>query len=231
MIDLADIRSATSEKLLGYLNSSERANAPEVLWYAGHPELLSQLPRVSIVGSRTASAEALRRAAKLAAQLVAHGVTIVSGLARGIDGAAHRSAIENGGRTIAVIGTPLDRAYPPEHAELQWLIAREHLLVSQFPVGHPVSRSNFPRRNRTMALLSHATVIVEAGETSGTLSQGWEALRLGRPLFIMRSVAEDQRLKWPRKMLDYGGLVLSEAEEVRESLPPPGGGAYATAPF
>lgn len=231
MPDRSAIRSDTPERLLGHLNASEQANAPERLYYAGDARLLAAFPRVSIVGSRTPSPEAGRRAAKLAGQLVEHGVAIVSGLARGIDVFAHRSAIDHGGRTIAVIGTPLDRAYPPEHAAMQDLIAREHLLVSQFPVGHPISKSNFPRRNRTMALLSHATVIVEAGESSGTLSQGWEALRLGRPLFIMRAVVDDQRLQWPRQMLRYGAVVLSDAEEVRETLPPPSGGEYAAAPF
>ena len=96
---------------------------------------------------------------------------------------------------------------------------QEHLVVSQFASGHPVRRTNFPRRNRTMALVSNATVIIEAGETSGTLHQGWEALRLNRPLFILRSVAEDPGLKWPGEMLDYGALVLSEPDEIFEHLP------------
>ena len=86
---------------------------------------------------------------------------------------------------------------------------REHLVVSQFALGKPVQRKNFPMRNRTMALLSDATVIVEAGEKSGTLHQGWEALRLGRLLFILESVASDPSLTWPTQMIGYGAQVLS----------------------
>jgi len=99
-----------------------------------------------------------------------------------------------------------------------------HLVVSQFPSGHAVLRSNFPRRNRTMALLSHATVIVEAADSSGSLSQGWEALRLGRPLFLMKSIVDDDRLKWPKEMLHYGARTLASGleDELFELLPPTG---------
>jgi DNA processing protein len=155
---------------------------------------------------------------------------IVSGLAEGIDAVAHRTAIEQGGRTIAVVGTPLDRAYPASHAELQAVIARDHLLVSQFPVGAPVQRKNFVLRNRTMALVAHASVIVEAGEGSGSLSQGWEALRLGRPLFLMRSLVEST-LQWPSVMLDHGARVLSNPEELFPYLPSERWRAHEDAPF
>lgn len=88
---------------------------------------------------------------------------------------------------------------------------REHLVVSQFPSGYPVKPKNFPVCNRTMALLSDATVIIEAGETSGTVHQGWEALRLGRLLFLLESVANDSRLSWPEKMIHYGPQILSRS--------------------
>jgi DNA processing protein len=146
---------------------------------------------------------------------------VVSGLAKGIDTAAHRAAIDAGGSTVGVIGTPMDQAYPPENAELQKLIGERYLLISQFPMGRSTQRFNFPRRNRTMALISHATVIVEAGETSGSLSQGWEAIRLNRPLFLMSSVVESG-LKWPEEMLPYGAHVLRETEELMELLPASG---------
>jgi DNA processing protein len=118
--------------------------------------------------------------------------------------------MRHGGRTIAVLGTPLDRAYPRENAELQDRIAREHLVVSQFPPGSPTRRWNFPFRNRLMALVSSFTVIVEAGDSSGALSQGWEALRLGRRLHLTRSVYDDAALRWPRDMERYGAQVLSD---------------------
>ena len=104
-----------------------------------------------------------------------HQMIVVSGLACGIDTAAHTAAIESGGKTIAVLGTPLDDTYPQENQALQSLIMAQHLAVSQFAPGAGTQPKNFPVRNRTMALLTDATVIVEAGEKSGTVHQGWEA--------------------------------------------------------
>lgn len=216
----SSIPQYSPEGLLGPLNPVEQHNAPQWLYVAGDLGVLRAGSRVSIVGSREASPVGLQRAMRLARELVAHRVVIVSGLARGIDTAAHKGAIEAGGRTIAVLGTPLDQVYPKENRGLQDLLMREHLVISQYAPGSPIQRANFPRRNRTMALLSHATVIVEAGDTSGSLSQGWEALRLGRPLFIMRSLAEDKALRWPGEMLGYGAQILVETEEVLDVLPP-----------
>ncbi len=151
--------------------------------------------------------------------LVDHHVTVVSGLAAGVDTVALTTAIELGGRVIAVIGTGLDTAYPKENRVLQDRIARDHLLVSQFAPKIRISKGNFPQRNRTMALVAHATVIVEAGDGSGTLSQAWESLRLGRELFILQSVAEDPKLTWPKEVLAYGAIVLSDPEQLLPALP------------
>lgn len=204
-------QTRTPADVLGPLNDVEKKFAPAQLFLAGDAELLRKGPRVSIVGSRKASVDGLRRAAALAHALVQHDITVVSGLAAGIDTAAHSAAMEAGGRTIAVIGTPLGTFYPAENGQLQQRIAREHLLVSQFPVGYAVTPKNFPIRNRTMALLTDATVIVEAGEKSGTVHQGWEALRLGRKLFLMENVVMDPALSWPSEMIAYGAEVLSRA--------------------
>lgn len=217
--------------LLGPLNQVERKNAPEWLYLAGDRELLRVSPRVAIVGTREASPDGLKRASKLARELAAQSVVVVSGLARGIDTAAHRAAIEAGGHTIAVLGTPLDQIYPKENAELQRLIAEKHLVVSQFPSGHPSGRTNFPRRNRTMALLTDATVIAEAAEGSGSISQGWEALRLGRRLFVMRTVAEDSALSWPGEMRKYGAEVLAKTDDLLDALPVGVGGSLAALTF
>jgi DNA processing protein len=135
-----------------------------------------------------------------------------------VDTLAHSQTIELGGRTIAVLGTPLDQVFPRQNEALQRLIAREHLAVSEFAPGVVVSRGNFPRRNRTMALIADASVIIEAGDGSGTLSQGWEALRLGRPLFLLKSLLE-AKLKWPREMLDHGANVLTHVDDLMKVLP------------
>lgn len=203
------IIETTPEALLGPLNEVEERNAPKRLFLAGDASLLSRGPRVAIVGSRAASSDGKKRASYLARALVSRGIIVVSGLAMGIDRVAHETTIEAGGKTIAVLGTPLDKTYPSENAELQASIIDQHLAVSQFPLGAPTTKQCFPQRNRTMALLTDATVIVEAADNSGTLHQGWEALRLGRSLFIMDSVAKDTSLLWPEEMISYGAQVLS----------------------
>ena len=209
------------EELLGPLNEVEKKNAPRHLFVAGDRSLLHAGPRVSIVGSRKASPEGLAAASRLSESVVTRGAVVVSGLAEGIDTAAHESALDFRGRTIAVLGTPLDEFFPAKNRALQERIMREHLAVSQFAAGVPSRPGNFPMRNRTMALLSDATVIVEAGEQSGSLHQGWEALRLGRPLFLLESLIRDPVLSWAREMEGYGAqaLVLENLELLFELLP------------
>jgi len=199
----------TPEELLGPLNDVEKRRSPKKLFVAGDCKLFDIHPRVSVVGSRKASADGLKRAAKISRLLVERGAVVVSGLAEGIDAAAHHAAIEAGGKTIGVIGTPLDKSYPRSNEALQAVMMREHAVLSQFPSGYPTMLKNFPIRNATMALIVSASVIVEAGESSGALAQGWEALRLGRMLFIMESVVNNQSLKWPKEMLGYGAQVLA----------------------
>jgi len=219
-------------ELLGPLNEVERKHAPPRLFFSGDRSLLTRGTRVSIVGSRQASEHGLRNADTLARALVARGVTVVSGLAEGIDTASHEATIEAGGRTIAVIGTPLDQAYPTKNRALQDFLMRRHLAVSQFAPGAPVRRGNFPRRNRTMALLSEVTVIIEASEQSGSLHQGWEALRLGRPLFFLESLLR-ANLEWPHKFERYGALPLSldDLEPFFEVLPEQARGEVAQLAF
>jgi len=171
------------------------------------------------VGSRQASNEGLRAASEIAKALVKRDVTIVSGLAAGIDTAAHVAAIDGGGRTIAVLGTPLDRVYPAQNARLQDTIMAEHCAVSQFKLGLSIQRKNFVIRNRTMALICDASVIIEGGESSGTRHQGWEALRLGRPLFLWHSLLRNPSLRWPRKMLDYGAVEYESPDSIINELP------------
>lgn len=202
-----------TRELLGALTDVEEEYAPETLWVAGDVGLLQHGPCVSVVGSRDVSRQGCARALKLTAALVEGGIVVVSGLASGVDTVAHQTAIDRGGKTIAVLGTPLDQTSPVENRDLQARIMREHLAVSEFAPKSKVHRGNFPARNRTMALLSEATVIVEAGARSGTEHQAWEALRLGRLLFVLRSVAEAGH-EWVGKLIHYGAQVLTE-----ENLP------------
>lgn len=218
-ISPTEIVTLDTARVMGGLNEYERRHAPEKLFACGDVALLQAPARVAVVGSRKASLPGRKRVERLVGGLVDHGVVIVSGLAAGIDTAAHEETLKRGGRTIAVLGTPLDEVHPAANASLQRRLMAEHLVVTQFPIGHPTLRSNFPRRNRTMALLCDASVIVEAGESSGTLSQGWEALRLNRPLFILKSVFENNSLTWPREMQEYGAQVLEDIEQILDVLP------------
>ena len=202
------------------LTTVERINSPKELFYKGDFSLLENGRRVSVVGSRNVSELGVRRARKIAKLLVQNEITVVSGLAQGVDSIAHKTAIEFHGRTIGVIGTPLNKYFPTENRNLQDFIAESHLLISQFSEYDPVTPRNFPIRNRTMALVSDATIIVEANEKSGTRYQGWEALRLGRQLLIMENVLNDQ-ISWAEEMLSYGAQVLTNVnfEYLIEDIP------------
>jgi len=196
-------------KLFETFTDLEKKYAPKNLFFEGDTRLLDSGLKISIVGSRKPSEQGIKDAQCLAKTLVEHGVTVLSGLADGIDTVAHETAINNGGKTIAVLGTPLSKAYPAKNANLLNVIKQRHLAVSQFEEGYATKKENFPIRNRTMALLSDATIIVEASENSGTRHQGWEALRLGRFIFIMKSVLENKALSWPREMVKYGAQEVT----------------------
>jgi len=204
------------ERLLGRpLVGPEAKYAAMRLYVVGRLPIPIPSPRVSVIGTREPSHEGIELTKRLVEELVREKVIVVSGLARGIDTVAHRTAIEEGGRTVAVLGTPLNAFYPPENRELQLRIMKEHMVVSQFPIGSPVSKKNFPMRNRTMALVSDATVIVEAKKRSGVIHQGWECIRLGRPLLIHSSL---RNLTWVRKMAEHGAHLFETADEVLEVL-------------
>ena len=208
------------DNLLGRsLNNVEEKFAPKMIFYKGTMEIPIPCPRVSIIGSRNASERGLLESKEISKILIKNKVTIVSGLAKGIDTVGHKTAIKYGGKTIAVIGTPLNKTYPKENSELQEEIMKNHLVISQYPVGHLTTPKDFVLRNKTMALISDATVIVEAGESSGSLHQGWETLRLGRPLFICKDVINNNKLNWPKKMLQYGAIKLNNSIDILENLP------------
>jgi DNA processing protein len=214
------VRSISVENLLGrQLNDIELKFAPKILYVKGPMQFPLPRPRVSIVGSRKASPDGLSGARLISNVLTEKNVLIVSGLAEGIDTSAHMTAMTNKGKTVAVLGTPLNKTYPQKNFKLQQDIMRDHLVISQFPMGYPTTPKDFVIRNRTMALISDATIIVEASDKSGSRHQGWEALRLGRPLYIWHKILDEPRLEWPEKMFKYGAVILSDPKHVLESLP------------
>ena len=202
----------------------DAAHPVELLYYQGWWDLVESRS-VAVVGTREPTKDGIARAARLVKELVKDNFTIVSGLASGIDTVAHETAIEEGGRTIAVIGTPLSHVYPKDNAELQRKIAREFLLISQVPVkryerqDYRRNRLFFPERNITMSALTEATIIVEAGETSGTLIQARAALHQGRKLFILDNCFR-KGLSWPQKFADKGAIRVVDYDDIRKHLSP-----------
>lgn len=202
----------------------DAAHPVELLYYRGWWDLIDSPKRIAVVGSRTVSDDGIRRTRKLVKLLVQDGYTIVSGLAKGVDTAAHTTAIDNGGSTIAVIGTPITEYYPPENRKLQDLIAEKFLLVSQVPIWRYSTqdyRSNrlfFPERNATMSALAQATVIVEASDTSGTLAQARAALQQGRKLFILDNCFRNPKLTWPARFQEQGAIRVTDIDDIRAAL-------------
>lgn len=171
---------------------------------------------VAVIGSRRASPGGRERARAITARLVAAGYTIVSGLALGIDTAAHLTALDSGGRTLAVLGTGLERAYPPQNESLQQRIALNAAVISQFwPEAGP-SRHSFPQRNALMSGLALATVVVEATQTSGARTQIRAALRHGRPVLLAGSLLEQS---WARDVATRPGVgVIRSLDELDDAL-------------
>ena len=212
------MQKITIRELLGReLNYVERKYAPNELYVEGVMKLPLEDPRVSVIGTRNPSLEGLNVAKMIVERLVKEGVIVVSGLARGIDTIAHTTAIEFNGKTITVLGTPLNSFYPPENKDLQLKIMREHLAVSQFPPYHATIPSDFLMRDRTIVLISNATIIVEAKQSGGTVFTGWEAIRLGRPLYIWKDTYDNPNLLWMQKMKKNGAKRLNE-ETIGELL-------------
>lgn len=174
---------------------------------------------VAVVGTRNPSDTGLIHAREMASRLVHKGVTVVSGLARGIDSAAHRAALDAGGRTIAVLGTGITQCYPPENRGLAEEIAARGALVSQFWPTRPPGRDTFPRRNVVTSGLSQGTVVIEASSTSGAKMQARLALEHGKRVFLIKSLVTDQ--EWARGYVDKRGAVeVDTVDDVVRDLAP-----------
>jgi len=175
---------------------------------------------VAIVGTRAATPYGLAAAERLARELAQRGITVVSGLAEGIDGAAHRGALSAGGRTIAVLGHGLNFLYPAIHRHLAEAIADSGALVSQFPVDLGPLKPNFPQRNRVIAGLSLGVVIVEAPERSGALITAREALEAGREVFVVPGPAGSPKHRGSHRLIQDGAKLVETADDILVELAP-----------
>lgn len=194
-------------------------NLPPFLFVRGELRASDALS-VAVVGTRQASAEGRRRAQRMAWLLAERGVTVVSGLAAGIDAEAHTAALDSGGRTVAVLGTGITKCYPKENADLAERIATGGgALVSQFWPTAPGATYTFPRRNVVTSGISQGSVVIEASSTSGAKMQARLALEHGKRVFLVRSLVTDQQ--WARDYLRRGAIEVSDVEDVIKHLASP----------
>jgi DNA processing protein len=192
-------------------------NRPPFIWVRGRLEP-GNMRAVAVVGTRQASTEGRATAARLARELSGAGVTVISGLARGIDTAAHTATLDAGGRTVAVVGTGILAAtYPPENAELADRISERGAVVSQFWPDAPPRRTSFPLRNVVMSGLAAGTVVVEASATSGAKMQARLALEHGKQLFLPERLLDHQ--DWARRYADRTGVtVVHKLDDILNSV-------------
>jgi DNA processing protein len=191
---------------------------PPILLYAkGNIELLQQ-PMLAIVGSRNATRQGELDAEAFAANLSHAGLTIVSGMALGIDAAAHRGGLKGKGATVAVVGTGLDRIYPARNAELAHRIAAEGLIISEFPLGMGPLAHNFPRRNRIIAGLGRGCLVVEAAERSGSLITARLAAEAGREVFAIPGSIHSALARGCHRLIRQGAKLVEAAEDILEEL-------------
>jgi DNA processing protein len=192
------------------------SDCPPALWFRGDPTVFER-PAVAVVGSRAASAVALEAAARIAEGLALRGVAVVSGLARGVDSAAHRGALRHG-KTIAVLGSGVDRIYPSEHADLATEIAAQGIVVSEFPPDAAPLPFRFPLRNRIISGLSRAVVVIEASEKSGSLITASCALEQGRDVMAVPGNVLSGRNRGGHALLRDGARIVETAEDVLVEL-------------
>ncbi len=193
--------------------------APSVLYVSGQLEAL-QAPHIAIVGARKATPMALDIASELARDLSSAGVVVVSGLAIGIDGAAHQGCLSAGGRTVAVAATPANVVYPRQHRQLAAEIVTNGAIVTEFALGTPMRRSCFPQRNRIISGLSLATIVVEAALPSGTLLTAKHALDQGREVMVVPGSVRNPLARGCHSLIKDGALLIESANDILGALEP-----------
>lgn len=202
-------------------NLRAEEDAPPVIYVRGQINCLRQPLSLSIVGARNASLNGRKLASQISCELTSQGVMIVSGMARGIDTAAHKGAmfaLNRTGSTVAVLGTGIDIAYPAENQKLCEQIAGQGAVISEFPLGTEPSAGNFPRRNRIVSALTDGTLVVEASLLSGSLITARLALEQGRDVFAVPGFPTDERSAGPNKLIKDGAFLVENAEDILNVL-------------
>ena len=190
---------------------------PRELFAIGRASALSK-PRVAIVGTRNSTGYGERATRTLTRALVQAGVSVVSGMARGIDATAHRTAIEEGGNTVAILGTGVDVPYPVGHRNLHATIAEKGLVLSENPPGAKAQKGSFPKRNRIIAALAPVTIVVEAGFRSGALNTASQALELGRTVAAVPGPIDSDQSRGSNQLLRDGAVLIAAPEDALSLL-------------
>ena len=213
--------STRAELLIERWEKGDEKYPPELLDLAAPPDPLYAIgrisalakPRVAIVGTRNSTGYGERTARMLTRTLVRAGVSVISGMARGIDAAAHRTAIEEGGNTVAVLGTGIDVPYPVGHRQLHRSIAEHGLVLSENPPGATAHQGAFPKRNRIIAALAPVTIVVEAGFKSGALNTASQALELGRIVAAVPGPIDSEQSKGSNQLLRDGAVMIASVDD------------------
>jgi len=195
----------------------ELSDKPPILYLSGDADLINT-PQIAMVGSRTATPSGIQTAQHFASHLAQHGLTITSGMALGIDSASHLGALKAQGKTIAVMGTGLDRIYPSKNKQLAYDIFEQGLLVSELALGTNPSKSSFPKRNRIISGLSLGTLVVEATEKSGSLITAYKAIEQGREVFAIPSSIHNPHAKGCHQLIKNGAKLVDQASDIIEEL-------------
>ncbi|MFK7887200.1 MAG: DNA-processing protein DprA [Gammaproteobacteria bacterium] len=193
------------------------SDAPVALYRVGNPEILA-LPQLAIVGSRNPTTSGRETAAAFAHHMAGVGLSIVSGLANGIDAAAHQGALSANGHTVAICGTGLDQIYPASNRQLATDIAASGLLLSEYPVGTPPRRYHFPQRNRLISGISVGTLVVEAARKSGSLITARQAIEQGREVFAVPGSIHNPLARGCHQLLREGAKLVESAEDILDEL-------------
>jgi len=216
-IEAQDIHILTWEDESYPQRLKEIDQPPPVLYIRGE-YLQDDLFAVAIVGTRRVTAYGRQITEEISAFLAANGITVISGLARGVDAIAHQTALQAGGRTIAVLGSGVDKIYPPEHRRLAEQMMERGAIMSDYAPGTPPDASNFPPRNRIISGLSLAVVVIEAGETSGTLITAEFAAEQGREIFAVPGSILAPQSKGTNKLIQRGALPLLSVDDLMQAL-------------
>lgn len=195
----------------------EIPDPPPYLYVKG--EMRREEPAIAVVGSRRASGYGKLTTERLSEELAARGITIVSGMARGIDTAAHRGAVRAAGRTVGVLGCGIDVVYPPENRDLFQAIIEKGALISECPMGTPPLAENFPRRNRIISGLSSGVLVVEAAENSGSLITAQMALEQGRDVFAVPGNINSTISRGTNRLIKQGAKLVESVDDILEELP------------